>query len=204
MSLFVLWLGVMFPLVFSPGPANVVFAVSGAQVGVKRSVPLLAGVDCVFILKSLLVGYGLAELFLPYPNIMNALQLLGAFYLVYLGISFLPAAKKSAGRTFKPMGFVDGLILQSLNSKGWLMVFLMFSLFAEQALQSFGEQGTLMLVIWLAVLNISMHFVWIVAGGLLARVSDHPRYQTGLNGFYASCLFMVAIWMLVDKPLWLT
>jgi threonine/homoserine/homoserine lactone efflux protein len=37
MSLFILWLGVMFPLVFSPGPANIVFAASGAKVGVKRS-----------------------------------------------------------------------------------------------------------------------------------------------------------------------
>ena len=52
MSLFIIWLGVMFPLVFSPGPANIVFAASGAKVGIKRSIPLIAGVDSVFIIKS--------------------------------------------------------------------------------------------------------------------------------------------------------
>lgn len=32
---FLAWLAVMFPLVFSPGPANVVFALSGATQGTK-------------------------------------------------------------------------------------------------------------------------------------------------------------------------
>jgi threonine/homoserine/homoserine lactone efflux protein len=47
----------MFPLVFSPGPANIVFAMSGIRQGVRGSIPLIIGVDLVFIIYSLLIGF---------------------------------------------------------------------------------------------------------------------------------------------------
>ena len=56
---FIAWFGVVFPLIFSPGPANIVFALSGAKQGVRKSMPLLLGVDLVYILCSLIIGFGL-------------------------------------------------------------------------------------------------------------------------------------------------
>ena len=201
MSLFIIWLGVMFPLVFSPGPANIVFAASGAKVGIKRSIPLIAGVDCVFIIKSIVIGYGLGEVLHSLPILMNSMQLLGAFYLIYLAITFIrPNNAKSESET-KALGFTDGLLIQLLNSKGWLMVFLMFTLFSEQSLQVFGENGIAVLIIWLALLNISMHFVWVSIGELLARVSSSPVYEKGLNFFYAACLFFVSLWLIYENPM---
>ncbi|WP_253822082.1 LysE family transporter [Vibrio sp. 99-8-1] len=88
MSLFLIWLSVMFPLVFSPGPANIVFAASGARVGVRKSLPLLAGIDLVFIIKSLIIGFGLGQAVQNYSSLMNVVQLIGASYLIYLGIGF--------------------------------------------------------------------------------------------------------------------
>ncbi|MCG7497863.1 LysE family translocator [Vibrio sp. Of7-15] len=202
MSLFIMWLGVMFPLVFSPGPANIVFAMSGAQVGVKRSIPLVAGVDLVFIIKSVIIGYGLGQVINAYPGAMNILQLIGATYLVYLSIKFMRSSGGSSENNKEQLGFFDGLLIQVLNSKGWLMVLLMFTLFTEQAQQAFGEQGILVLVIWLALLNISIHLVWVKAGELLSKVSSSPRYEKALNLFYASCLFLVSGWLIVDNEIW--
>ncbi|WP_194435224.1 LysE family translocator [Vibrio fluminensis] len=202
MSLFFLWFSVMFPLVFSPGPANIVFAASGAKVGVKRSIPLLTGVDSVFIVKSLVIGFGLGKFVENYPHVMNAMQILGALYLLYLGAKFIQTDAKSEISVQKTLGFVDGLVIQLLNSKGWLMVFLMFTLFTDQAYLLFGEQGTLVLVLWLAILNISIHLVWIKMGQLLAKVSNSPSYQKAMNLFYASCLFVVSGWLIVDNPIW--
>lgn len=202
MSLFILWLGVMFPLVFSPGPANIVFAMSGAQVGVKRSIPLVAGVDLVFILKSVIIGYGLGQVIQSYPDAMNVLQLIGAVYLVYLSVKFIRSSSHSSENSKEHLGFFDGLLIQVLNSKGWLMVLLMFTLFTDQAQQAFGEQGILVLVVWLAILNISIHLVWVKAGELLAKVSNSPRYEKALNLFYAGCLFVVSGWLIVDNQIW--
>ena len=106
MSLFLVWLGVMFPLVFSPGPANIVFAASGANVGIKRSIPLIAGVDSVFILKSLIIGYGLGEVLHSQPVLMNLMQLLGSFYLIYLAIKFIRSSSSKLDATSKELGFL--------------------------------------------------------------------------------------------------
>lgn len=202
MSLFFMWLGVMFPLVFSPGPANIVFAASGAKVGVKRSIPLVAGVDTIFIIKSVIIGYGLGQVVHTYPNVMNLLQIMGAIYLIYLAVKFIKNSNNISGNDQKRLGFLDGLIIQTLNSKGWLMVFLMFTLFTEQAQLVFGAQGILVLVVWLAMLNISMHLVWVKAGDLLSRVSSSKRYEKALNIFYASCLLAVSGWLVVDNQIW--
>ncbi|ASP40176.1 threonine transporter [Bacterioplanes sanyensis] len=201
MSLFSLWLGVMFPLVFSPGPANIVFAVSGAQMGVRRSLPLLAGVDTVFILVSILVGFGFGQVMQRYPDVVQVMQWLGAAYLIYLAWTFLRSSLRVADTQAKPLGFVDGVVIQVLNSKGWLMVVLMYSLFSEPALEQFGALGIWVLVVWLAVLNISIHLVWIKAGHIISQWSQHPGHQRWQSAFYAACLLLVAIWLLLDSRL---
>ncbi|WP_087016057.1 LysE family translocator [Thaumasiovibrio subtropicus] len=201
MSLFVVWVGVMFPLVFSPGPANIVFAASGAKVGVKRSLPLIAGVDTVFLLKSVMVGFGLGELLSRFPNTLNVMQLLGSLYLVYMAIQFAKPNTQDARETRSSLGFVDGVIVQALNSKGWLMVLLMFTLFSEQATNEFGQYGIVMLIVWLAILNIGTHIIWVALGDLLSRVSQSPRYEKGLNYAYATSLCLVSGWLLYENPL---
>jgi threonine/homoserine/homoserine lactone efflux protein len=199
MSLFSLWLGVMFPLVFSPGPANIVFAVSGAQRGVRRSLPLLAGIDSVFIVKSVLVGFGFGQVLMRYPALVNSLQVVGALYLLYLAWTFWHAARSPSLAEQKQLGFTDGLMIQVFNSKGWLMVILMFSLFSERALEQFGGLGTWVLVAWLAVLNISIHLLWIKAGHYIAQLSNRPGYQQLQSALYAACLLVVALWLLADS-----
>lgn len=204
MSLFVIWLGVMFPLVFSPGPANIVFAMSGAKVGVRRSIPLLAGIDCVFILKSIVVGFGLGGVLHSHPMLMNIMQLLGSAYLLYLAVKFVYSRSTELENTSKTLSFVDGLLIQALNSKGWLMVFLMFTLFTEQSQDVFGQNGVTVLILWLAALNISMHFVWIAIGELLSKISSSKVYEKALNIFYAICLAVVSIWLMIENPIFST
>ncbi|WP_120512799.1 LysE family translocator [Photobacterium salinisoli] len=202
MSFLLLWLGVMFPLVFSPGPANIVFAASGASVGVRRSLPLLLGIDTVFLIKSLLIGLGLGALIQEYPLTLQLLQCAGALYIIYLAVGFLKTSLLEHNGQQKRLGFFDGVIIQLLNSKGWLLVLLMFSLFSEKAYQEYGEQSVWVLVLWLAILNISMHLVWIWAGGLLAKLAGDTKNQKVQGYIYFASLVIVAIWLLVDNPIW--
>ncbi|KDM91106.1 LysE family translocator [Photobacterium galatheae] len=202
MSFLLLWLGVMFPLVFSPGPANIVFAASGASVGVRRSIPLLLGIDFVFVIKSLLIGLGLGALIHEHPMVLQLLQVAGACYIMYLAKGFLKTSLHQANGPLKHLGFTDGVLIQLLNSKGWLLVLLMFSLFSEKAQHEFGDHAVWVLIVWLAVLNISMHFVWIWAGGLLAKLSGNRKNQKIQGFIYFSLMMVVAIWLLVDNPLW--
>lgn len=202
MSFIIMWLAVMFPLVFSPGPANIVFAASGAKVGVKRSLPLMLGIDTVFILKSIILGFGFGQLFEQYPASLQILQFFGACYISYLAISFLKSNTNNASQPEKILGFKDGVIIQCLNAKGWIMVILMFSLFAEPAQTQFGAGGIWVLICLLAALNISMHLVWISFGQLITRLTGNQLNQYKQNIFYCLSLLIVAAWLLITNPFW--
>ncbi|UJF17973.1 LysE family translocator [Vibrio sp. SS-MA-C1-2] len=202
MNLFLIWISAMFPLVFSPGPANIVFASSGAKVGLKRSLPLLIGIDATFFIKSIVIGFGLGEVVKTQPQIMNMMQLLGAIYLIYLAIKMMRRPSSNIGEV-ESLSFRDGVIVQLLNSKGWLLVLMMFTLFSVEANQIFGEQGVYVLILWLFLLNISAHVGWIHVGILLAKLSQNSSYQKGLNIFYGSCLILVSGWLLIDNSIWL-
>jgi threonine/homoserine/homoserine lactone efflux protein len=154
---FLLFFGLMFPLVFSPGPANIVFAMSGIRQGVRGSIPLIIGVDLVFIIYSLLIGFGLGEILQLYPSLIFILQLLGSLYIVYLAYKFIRSDKKETDSNNQTFTFKDGVILQMLNPKGWTMLFLMFSTLLDG---SFNYNAQIVaLVIMLAILNISTHFI---------------------------------------------
>jgi len=196
LTYFLAWFAVMFPLVFSPGPANVIFAISGMQQGVKKSIPLIAGVDLVFIALSLMIGFGLAEFLETYPSLIITIKLLGIAYLWYLAYKFLRPG--TAVDTQKPttavFTFYDGLILQLLNPKGWVMLFLMFSLFLDGSINQ--SLQVVYLVILLAALNISTHFIWVAIGAVLAKYISSSSTKQYLNYFFAISLLLVSLWLL--------
>lgn len=202
MSFLLLWLGVMFPLVFSPGPANIVFAASGAKVGVKRSLPLLCGVDLVFIIKSMIIGFGFGHFLEKYPLFLQLLQLAGSVYLTFLAIGFLKSSLVKKERDYKLLGFKDGIIIQLLNAKGWVMLVLMFSLFTDPAQAMYGDKGIISLVVLLAILNIGVHLVWIWGGGLINKFSLVKNNHKAQNLFYACSLIIVAVWLVFDNSIW--
>ncbi len=194
---FLAWFAVMFPLVFSPGPANVVFALSGVKQGIKNSLPLIAGVDLVFIIYSLLIGFGLGEFLKSYPQFLIAIKLLGVAYLLYLSYKFIASTGNSAeNRGGKFYTFYDGVILQMLNPKCWTMLFLMFSLFLDGSFNHTTQ--VIYLVIMLAVLNISTHIIWVAAGSAITQYISNPNIDKYLNYFFAASLICVALWILID------
>ena len=194
---FIAWFGVVFPLIFSPGPANIVFALSGAKQGVRKSMPLLLGVDLVYIICSLIIGFGLGEFLKNYPTFMVVIKLLGIMYIFYLVYKFLkPIKKTNDSETLTVYTFYDGMILQALNPKGWTMLFVMFSLFLDGSFDHTTQ--VIYLVVMVAIVNISTHLVWIVAGSLITQYIANPVTEKYINYGFALSLLIVAIWLLFD------
>jgi threonine/homoserine/homoserine lactone efflux protein len=173
---------------------------SGAKQGVRKSIPLLLGVDLVYIICSLIIGFGLGELLKTYPTFMIVIKLLGITYLFYVVYKFLKPVKHSVeennNETLAVYTFYDGVILQALNPKGWTVLFVMFSLFLDG---SFGHTAQVIyLVVMIAVLNISTHLVWIVAGAFITQYVANPATEKYINYSFALSLLLVAIWLLMD------
>ena len=59
----------------------------------------------------------------------------------------------------------------------------MFTLFTEQPQAAFGDKGISALIVWLALLNISMHFVWVSIGELLAKTPSSLYMKKALICF---------------------
>jgi len=171
--------------------------VSGAKQGVKKSIPLLLGVDFVYIICSLIVGFGLGEFLQAYPTLMVGIKLLGIAYIFYLVYKFLKPIKKSSNdETLAVYTFYDGMILQALNPKGWTMLFVMFSLFLDGSFDHTTQ--VIYLVVMVAIMNILTHLIWTFAGSLITQYIANPTTEKYINFGFALSLLLVAVWLLID------
>jgi len=171
---------------------------SGIRQGVKGSIPLIIGVDLIFIIYSLIIGFGLGEVLQRYPNLILIFQTLGALYIIYLAYKFIKTSKSNNSHTVsnKAFTFKDGIVLQMLNPKGWTMLFLMFSTLLDGSFDRNSQ--VLYLVFMLAVLNITTHFTWVAAGNYISKWVNNSQTEKYLNYFFSGSLLLVAIWILIN------
>ncbi len=194
-SFFLSWFSVMFAMVFSPGPANIVLAAAGAKQGFRKSIPLAVGIDIVFFIKSCLIGFGLAEVFQRHPHMLSILRWAGVIYLVWLALRFLNTSKSKNNAVEPRLGFAQGVILQSLNAKGWLLVALMFSLFAEPSRELWGINSTVLMIVMLTILNISVHLSWVAIGATLGHFTSNSLAERRMNQGFFAALMLTALWL---------
>lgn len=187
------WLTVMFPLVCSAGPTNVIFAASAAQFGIIKLLPFTLSTRIVFFLESLVVGFGLGEVLNHYPQLVKYTRYIGAIYLLYLAYKLFrsPDIKIKASSTAPT--FYDGLILQMLNVKALVNVLLMFSLFIDDSSPQFVQVLTLSAT--LLVVAIISAFVWQVGGIFMAKLFRFNKLVRVQGYVFGSMLVAVAVWM---------
>jgi threonine/homoserine/homoserine lactone efflux protein len=106
---------------FTPGPNNILVASSGVNFGFRRTVPHIMGITFGYPLMMLLVGIGLAKLFIALPWVHAVLKYLCIAYLLYLAWRIARASGMSDARAAKPIGFWQAVALQWVNGKGWVV-----------------------------------------------------------------------------------
>jgi len=193
----ILWLAVIFPLVYSPGPGNILCAVCGAANTFRGSVPFILGLDIVYTFYSALIGLGLGAVIQRYPPAFIALQFMGVLYLLYLAYSFLARSAAAGRQTAQRLTFKDGLISQALNIKGVSIITLMYSQFLNPE-HNIPAQVALLSLMLLA-LNLFTHFTWAWGGAWMVSRFASPKSAAIQNKIYAALLFAVAVWLL---PVW--
>ncbi|QFT55724.1 LysE family translocator [Microbulbifer sp. THAF38] len=199
MEFFLAWLAVMFPLIFSPGPANITFAAAGASLGIRRSLPLLAGIDLIFIVKGFLVGFGLMAWLIHYPIALKLLQAGGVTYLIYLAYHFAKPKSVKSQTEAPEVSIWNGILIQTLNVKGWIITFTMFSIFTPN-LENESTKSILTLIVLMTILNLSTHLCWIAFGNALAKLATNARAQRIQGMLFSLSLLSVAIWIALDNP----
>ena len=107
---------------FTPGPNNILVASSGVNFGFRATIPHMVGITFGFPLMLLIVGLGLARIFIAFPPLHALLKYFCIAYMLYLAWRIAAAsAMDEARRTSKPLTFIQGAAVQWVNGKGWVV-----------------------------------------------------------------------------------
>jgi threonine/homoserine/homoserine lactone efflux protein len=107
---------------FTPGPNNVMVASSGVNFGFRATVPHILGISFGYPVMLLLVGVGLAKLFVAVPQVHVVLKYVCIVYLLYLAWKIANAAPAKDSRAApKPFSFLQAAAFQWVNGKGWVV-----------------------------------------------------------------------------------
>jgi threonine/homoserine/homoserine lactone efflux protein len=177
----------LFALVSSitPGPNNLMLMASGANFGVRRTLPHMTGVTLGFVLMVFLIGVGLIRVFEAYPVSNLVLKVVSVAYLLYLAYKIATAAPIKKGEaTGRPMTFLQAALFQWVNPKAWTM--------AVTAVTVYAAGNTLIAIVAVAVIfgtvNLPSVAIWTLMGQQLARILTNPRRMVIFNWTMAALL----------------
>jgi threonine/homoserine/homoserine lactone efflux protein len=106
----------------TPGPNNILVASSGVNFGFRASVPHILGITFGYPLMLLIIGIGLAKIFIAVPLFHVILKYVSIAYLLYLAAHLaMNTALGEARRTVKPMSFLQAVLFQWVNGKAWII-----------------------------------------------------------------------------------
>jgi len=149
----------------TPGPNNLMLMASGANFGIRRTLPHLFGIVLGFVFMVMLVGIGLMQLFAAYPFIYDVLRVFSIVYLGYLAWKIAASTSISVSASASPMTMLQAALFQWVNPKAWAFALTLVTVYAPS--RSLAAVGFVALVA--GIVNLPSIFVWIVIGDRLQR-----------------------------------
>jgi threonine/homoserine/homoserine lactone efflux protein len=112
-------------MVLTPGPNNLIATASGANFGIRRTLPFIAGAVFGFVLMVAILFAGGGAAIAAIPGAMTALKIAGTLYLLWLAwrIAVADPGGADAATAARPLGFGEAALIAPLNPKSWMMVF---------------------------------------------------------------------------------
>jgi threonine/homoserine/homoserine lactone efflux protein len=158
--------------VFSPGPNNLMLMTSGANYGLRQSLPHMLGIIIGFPVMIMLVGMGVLKLFDLWPPLHMVLKLASLGYMLYLAykIAHAKPPTEAQGKS-RPLTFLQSAAFQWVNPKGWAMALGAISLYAS------GRE--MAAIAWIAgtyvLTGIGSTTTWVLIGERVGRLLQQPK-----------------------------
>jgi len=179
----------------TPGPNNLMLMASGANYGVRRTLPHMLGVALGFVFMVVLVGLGLAGVFERYPAAHTVLRAVSVAYLLYLAWRIATAAAPDAASPDgRPLSFLQAAAFQWVNPKAWAMALTAVTVYtvAREPLE------ILLVAVLFGAINLPSVGCWALLGQLMQRVLTDPVRLRAFNVFMALLLIASLYPVLVD------
>jgi threonine/homoserine/homoserine lactone efflux protein len=174
-----------FVAIGTPGPNNVMLLASGANFGLRRTLPHIIGITLGMQAMLIAAGLGLGALLLAAPGALFALKAVSLAYLLWLAWKIAHATPPGeAGPQARPMSIVSAASFQLVNPKAWAMTLGAMAAYAPG--QNFGTVAVVLLIF--ASLGPPLNTVWTLLGRGLRRMPRNPRRLHAFNWTMAGLL----------------
>ena len=183
-------------LLITPGPGVLTTAGIGAAYGHRAGLGFVGGLMLGGFINMMIVISGLAALILAIPSLRLVLLIGSVAYLLYLAWRIASAgAKVGFAPADTPLGLKNGLMLQFINPKAYVVSTTLFSGFIF-----LPESPVLEVVLKLIVFNLiwlPVHLVWLGFGAKIGSLNLPQSRQRAINIGMALALVAVvgiALW----------
>jgi threonine/homoserine/homoserine lactone efflux protein len=158
----------------TPGPNNLMLMASGANFGVRRTLPHAMGISLGFGLMVFVIGIGLGALFLASPVLQAGMKVLGFGYILWLAWKVANSSGIGEGDSAKgrPFTFIEAALFQWINIKAWMMGIGAVSLYTTPGGNILAE--VLVLALIFVAVNQPSVALWMVLGAEIKRFLSTP------------------------------
>ncbi|WP_120003950.1 LysE family translocator [Nesterenkonia muleiensis] len=181
----------------TPGPNNTIAMASGANYGLKRTFPCVAGVNVGFPVMLILIGLGLGGVLTQWPWVLDVLRPIGVLYLLWLawriGTALTDLETRGQGR---PPGFVQMALFQFVNPKAWTLVVAAVSTYTGFWDNFLAE--VLVLAAFAVVFSTPCTVAWALLGVGAGKVISTPHHLRIFNLVMAALLVLSLIPAVVE------
>ncbi|KPU84797.1 lysine transporter LysE [Marinosulfonomonas sp. PRT-SC04] len=181
----------VFAGLFSPGPNVIMLTTSGAEFGLRRTLPHLFGVVLGVGVIAGLTGLGIGTLLIAYPQLDLTLRSIAAIWILWMAFQlWMSTMKQKSAQRKTPFTFLQAALFQWVNPKIWAVALTASSGYSI-GLSPSGE--ALRLVVAFSGLNLFVCLFWTSAGSLLAYLLTRPNVWRGFMRVMALALAATAV-----------
>jgi threonine/homoserine/homoserine lactone efflux protein len=179
---------------FSPGPNTTLSTALAANGGLPRAMRFVLAVPVGWSLVLALCAAGVGALVVVMPALGWAVKALGIGYLLWLALKLARSrtlGTADAGRL--RVGFTQGVMLQFLNIKAWLLALTLVAGWVAGQAQA-GQRLAIVAVVMLVFAFVS-NFAYALTGALLRDWLARGDRLAWFNRAMAAVLVLTAAWM---------
>ena len=184
-----------FTMFFTPGPNNAMLTASGMKFGFMRTLPHLIGISLGHILQIGLTCFGLANLFLIYPQVQFYMKILCFLYLLYLGWKMIGSFSSIQKETGRPLKFYEASLFQFINPKAWSIAVTVASGFFPTEENIF--LGVAFVTITGAIINLPTCSLWALFGSGLRKFVNNEKIKKLIEYLLTLLLVLTGLYILI-------
>lgn len=162
----------------TPGPNTAMVAASGANFGLRRTLPHVLGICIGFPLMLIVVGLALGEVFAASEALQQALRWGGAAALLWMAWQIARAGGLGRPDAPRPFTFAEAAAFQWVNPKAWVLAVAV----SAQFIHPDRPLATALIVAAVfAAVGLAASLAWAGVGQALRRVLATPGRLRAFN-----------------------